>query len=61
LCANSRSGRLHEHSRIQAKALLKKYGVAVPNGAVAYTADEAALAYHGIDRRFRTPRRVRAE
>ncbi|MHA1113813.1 MAG: ATP-grasp domain-containing protein, partial [Alphaproteobacteria bacterium] len=30
---------IHEY---QAKALLTKFGVAVPRGAVAYTADEAA-------------------
>ena len=32
---------IHEY---QAKALLAKYGVAVPNGAIAYTADEAVKA-----------------
>ena len=36
---------IHEY---QAKALLKKYGVAVPNGAVAYTADEAAEVANGL-------------
>ncbi|MED5357428.1 MAG: ATP-grasp domain-containing protein, partial [Pseudomonadota bacterium] len=32
---------IHEY---QAKSLLKKFGVAVPNGGVAYTPDEAIQA-----------------
>ena len=36
---------IHEY---QAKELLAKYGVAVPKGGVAYTADEAAKIAEGL-------------
>ena len=36
---------VHEH---QAKALLAKYGVAVPQGGAAFTVDEAVKAAEGL-------------